>query len=105
MQASGALKRFLPLFDRVLVQRAEAAAKSKGGILIPEQAKGKVREGVVVAAGPGARNETTGQVLPMSVKVGDTVVLPEFGGAKIELEEKEYFLFKETELVAKLGKE
>lgn len=68
-QASGALKRFLPLFDRVLVQRAEAAAKSKGGILIPEKAQAKVREAVVVAAGPGARNDASGQSMPMAVKV------------------------------------
>ena len=50
---SGALKRLVPLLDRVLVQRAEAVLKSKGGIVIPEKAQSKVLEGVVVAAGPG----------------------------------------------------
>ncbi len=99
------MKRFLPLFDRVLVQRAEAATKSKGGILIPEKAQSKVREAVVVAAGPGARNEQTGASMPMSVAVGDKVLLPEFGGAKVELGDKEYFLFKEAELVAKITDE
>ncbi len=89
----------------MLVQRAEAAAKSKGGILIPEKAQSKVREATVVAAGPGARNDASGQVMPMSVKVGDKVLLPEFGGSKIELEDKEYFLFKESELVAKIAQE
>ena len=66
---SGALKRFLPLFDRVLVQRAEAASKSKGGILIPETAQAKMKEGVIVAAGPGARNDSTGATVPLSLKV------------------------------------
>jgi chaperonin GroES len=89
----------------VLIQRAEAASKSKGGIIIPEKAQQKMREGLVVAAGPGARNEQTGATIPLSVKVGDTVLLPEFGGAKIELEDKEYTLLREGDLVAKLAKE
>jgi len=105
LKMSGALKRFLPMFDRVLIQRAEAATKSKGGILIPEKAQQKVREGTVVAAGPGARNEQTGATIPMVVKVGDTVLLPEFGGTKIELEDKEYTLLRESEIVAKMAKE
>ena len=57
------------MFDRVLIQRAEAATKSKGGILIPEKAQQKMKEGTVVAAGPGARNEQTGATIPMVVKV------------------------------------
>lgn len=97
-----ALKNFVPLMDRVLVQKAEALAKSKGGILIPEKAQSKVLEGLVVAVGPGARN-STGAHIPMSVAVGDKVMLPEFGGSKLELEDKEYTLFRETDLVAKLG--
>ena len=99
------MKRFLPLFDRVLVQRAEAATKSKGGIIIPEKAQSAAREGVVVAAGPGARCEQTGNNIKMAVAVGDTVVLPEFGGSKIEIENNEYLLYRENEIVAKLSKE
>ena len=94
----------MPLFDRILVLRAEAATKSKGGIIIPETSKGKVLEGTVVAAGPGARNDR-GDVIPMSVSVGDTVLLPEYGGTKLEIESKEYTLFREGDIVAKLGKE
>ncbi len=93
----------LPLFDRVIVQRVEAATTTKGGILIPEKAQAKVREGVVVAAGPGARNEATGQVMTMSVAVGDKVLLPEYGGTKIELEDKEYTIYKEAEIIAKIN--
>lgn len=97
---SASLKRFLPLFDRILVQRADAVTKTKGGIIIPEKAQGKVLEGTVVAAGPGARNDK-GDVVPMSLKVGDRVLLPEFGGTKITLEEKEYTLFREADIPAK----
>jgi len=105
LKMSGALKRFLPLFDRVLIQRAEAATKSKGGIIIPEKAQQKMKEGTVVAAGPGGRNEQTGATIPMVVKVGDTVLLPEYGGTKIELEDKEYTLLREHDIVATLAKE
>merc|ERR1739848_50984 len=101
---SGSLKRFLPMFDRILVQRADAITKTKGGIIIPEKAQGKVLEGTVVAAGPGARNEN-GDTVPMSVQVGDKVMLPEFGGSKVEIEAKEYTLLRESDIMAKFAKE
>lgn len=101
---AGSLKRFIPLFDRILVQRAEAITKTKGGIIIPDKAQGKVLEGTVVAAGPGARNDK-GETVPMSLAVGDKVLLPEFGGTKIEIEAKEYTLFRESDIVAKFAKE
>merc|ERR1711944_220160 len=104
MSVSGSLKRFIPLFDRILVQRAEAMTKTKGGIIIPEKSQGKVLEGTVVAAGPGARNDK-GDTVPMSVQVGDQVMLPEFGGTKQEFDKQEYALFRESDIVAKLGKE
>merc|ERR1711860_465005 len=91
MSVSGSLKRFIPLFDRILVQRAEAMTKTKGGIIIPEKSQGKVLEGTVVAAGPGARNDK-GDTVPLSIQVGDTVLLPEYGGTKLEIESKEYSL-------------
>merc|ERR1712048_68430 len=104
MSVSGSLKRFLPMFDRILVQRAEAMTKTKGGIIIPEKSQGKVLEGTVVAAGPGARNEK-GETVPMSIQVGDQVLLPEYGGTKIEIEAKEYTLLREADIVAKFAKE
>lgn len=57
LQASGALKRFIPLFDRVLVERFAAETKTKGGVLIPEKSQGKVLDATVVAIGEGARND------------------------------------------------
>ncbi|VDD77565.1 unnamed protein product [Mesocestoides corti] len=99
--ASKAFKRFLPLFDRVLVQRFEATATTKGGIMIPEKAKGKVLEATVVAAGPGRMDES-GKTIPLCVKVGENVFLPEYGGTKVVLEDKEYYLFRESDILAKI---
>merc|ERR1712141_233126 len=101
---SGSLKRFLPMFDRILVQRADAVTKTKGGIIIPEKAQGKVLEATGVAAGPGARNEK-GDTVPLSIAVGDKVLLPEFGGSKIEIDAKEYTLLRESDIMAKFGPE
>lgn len=92
----------VPLFDRVLVQRAEAITKTKGGIVIPEKAQSKVLHGTVVAVGPGQRNQK-GEYVPLAVKVGDKVLLPEYGGTKVELEEnKEFHLFRESDILAKV---
>ncbi|XP_059611979.1 10 kDa heat shock protein, mitochondrial [Phlebotomus argentipes] len=96
-----AAKRLLPLLDRVLVQRAEAITKTKGGIVIPEKAQVKVLQATVVAVGPGARNKN-GDHIPLAVKVGDNVLLPEYGGTKVELENKEYHLFRESDILAKM---
>ncbi|KZS03047.1 10 kDa heat shock protein, mitochondrial [Daphnia magna] len=98
---ANALKRFIPMFDRVLIERAEAMTKTRGGIVIPEKAQQKVLKGMVVAVGPGSRTEK-GDLVPLAVKVGDQVLLPEYGGTKVEIEEKEYHLFRESDLLAKI---
>ncbi|KAK3780261.1 hypothetical protein RRG08_047250 [Elysia crispata] len=95
-----AFKRFLPMFDRVLVERFLPEVKTKGGIMLPEKAQGKVLEATVVAVGAGARKDN-GTVVPPSVKVGDKVLLPEYGGTKVVLEEQEYFLFRDGDLLGK----
>ncbi|VDO62991.1 unnamed protein product [Haemonchus placei] len=82
--ASDLLKSFKPLHDRVLVERCAAETKTKGGIMLPEKSQGKVLEATVIAVGPGARNEK-GDLIPMSVKSGDHVLLPEYGGTKVKL--------------------
>ena len=64
------------------MQRIAAETKTKGGILLPEKAQNKTLEAMVVAVGPGMRNEA-GTSIPMAVEVGDKVLLPEFGGAKV----------------------
>ena len=99
---SAVARRIAPLFDRVLIQRAVAERRTKGGLLIPEAAQSKTNEGLVVAVGPGARSDS-GLCIPLSVAVGDKVLLPEFGGTKVEVEGEEFQMFRETDLVAKLS--
>merc|ERR1712079_859388 len=99
---SAVAKRVVPLFDRVLIQRAAAETKTKGGLLIPEKAQAKTNEAVVVAVGPGARTEA-GSTVPMTVAVGDKVLFPEFGGNKIEVDGEEFQMFRETDIVARLS--
>eukprot|EP00127_Corallochytrium_limacisporum_P001010 Clim_evm9s34 gene=Clim_evmTU9s34 len=95
------LKSFRPLGDRVLIQRAESQTKTKGGILLPEQAQEKMNQGTVIAVGPGARN-IQGELVPMQVKEGDLVLLPEFGGTKIKVDEKEFQLYRDSDILGTL---
>lgn len=93
-------KRLIPLLDRVLVQRFIPETKTKGGILLPEKAQSKVQSATVVAVGPGARTEK-GDLVPVTVKAGDKVLLPEYGGTKIEIEDKEFYLFRDGDILGK----
>ncbi|XP_035629952.1 10 kDa heat shock protein, mitochondrial-like isoform X2 [Oncorhynchus keta] len=95
-----AFRKFLPMFDRVLVERLAAETMSKGGIMLPEKAQGKVLQATVVAVGPGSTNQK-GYLTPMSVKIGEKVLLPEYGGTKVHLEDKEYFLFRDADILGK----
>uniref|UniRef100_A0A8C7VQC3 10 kDa heat shock protein, mitochondrial n=1 Tax=Oncorhynchus mykiss TaxID=8022 RepID=A0A8C7VQC3_ONCMY len=98
--AKFAFRKFLPMFDRVLVERLAAETMSKGGIMLPEKAQGKVLQATVVAVGPGSTNQK-GYLTPMSVKIGEKVLLPEYGGTKVHLEDKEYFLFRDADILGK----
>ncbi|XP_057292875.1 10 kDa heat shock protein, mitochondrial-like isoform X1 [Hydractinia symbiolongicarpus] len=94
------LRKFVPLLDRVLVQRFVAETSTKGGILLPEKSVGKLSEGTVVSVGPGGRDQN-GNTVPVSVKAGDKVLLPEYGGTKLEIEDQEYVIFRDAELIGK----
>ncbi|XP_055329127.1 10 kDa heat shock protein, mitochondrial-like [Paramacrobiotus metropolitanus] len=96
--AARQITKFKPLFDRVLVERFAAETKTKSGIMLPEKALGKVLDATVVAVGPGSRNDE-GKTIPPSVKTGDRVLLPEYGGTKVEIDNKEYFLFRDTDIL------
>lgn len=91
------LLKFKPLHDRVLVRRIEQESKSSGGIIIPDSAKEKPIEGEVLAVGPGARDEA-GKVMPLDVKVGDTVVFGKWSGTEIKIEGEEYLILKESDI-------
>eukprot|EP00887_Chlorella_sp_A99_P003404 scaffold7.g3404.t1 len=93
-----AAKRLIPLLDRVLVQKITAPTQTVGGVLLPESAVQKVNSGVVVAVGPGRRTNT-GELVAPAVKEGDNVLLPEYGGTPVKLEENEYTLYRDDELL------
>uniref|UniRef100_A0A1I7YDX1 10 kDa heat shock protein, mitochondrial n=1 Tax=Steinernema glaseri TaxID=37863 RepID=A0A1I7YDX1_9BILA len=97
---NAAVKGFTPLFDRVLVERFAPEVKTKGGIMLPEKSQGKVLEAIVVACGPGARAEN-GSTIPLTVQVGDRVLLPEYGGTKVNMDNKDYVLFREADIMGK----
>merc|ERR1719321_1530528 len=93
-----AFKRFVPLADRILVQKLKAEAKSAGGILLPEAAKQEVNQGTVLAVGIGRRNQK-GELIPMGTSVGDTVIIPRYGGTEIKLDDEDNQIFRDEDIV------
>ena len=92
-------KRLLPLSNRVLIQRVEAATQTKGGILLPEASKDALNYGKVIAVGPGT-TDRDGKHRACYVKGGETVLLPEYGGNKVKLaDEVEYMLYRDDDLL------
>jgi chaperonin GroES len=90
-----------PLHDRILVKRLEGEAKTKGGIIIPDTAKEKPQEGLVIAAGPGKVNED-GKVTPLDVKKGDKILFGKYSGSEITLEGDEHLIIREEDVLAVL---
>ena len=89
-----------PLHDRVVVKRFEEKESIKGGIIIPDSAKEKPQEGEVVAVGAGKREK--GERIPLDVKVGDRVLFGKYSGNDIKIDDEEYMILKEDEILAKL---
>ena len=90
-----------PLHDRVLVKRLEQKEAVKGGIIIPDTAKEKPQEGEVIAVGAGRIEK--GERVPLDVKAGDRVLFGKYSGAEIKVDDEEYLILKEDEILAKLG--
>lgn len=88
-----------PLADYILVEPAEKETTLPSGIVLPDTSKEKPQEGKVLAVGPGKRNED-GETIPLSVKVGDTVIYKKWGGTDIKIEGKDYLLIREEDLLA-----
>jgi len=91
-----------PLSDRVLVQRVEAEEKTAGGILLPESAKEKPKEGRVIAVGEGKLLES-GDRSKITVKVGDRVLFSSYAGTEIKYQGEEYLIMGESDLLAIIG--
>jgi chaperonin GroES len=88
-----------PLHDRVIVKRVEEEEKTKGGIIIPDTAKEKPIEGLVVAVGSG-KSEEGGKKVPLEVKKGDRVLFSKYAGTEIQIEGEEHLIMKEEDIIA-----
>lgn len=88
-----------PLNDKVLIERAEAEGKTKGGIILPDSSKEKPKEGKIVAVGQGRVNDK-GERLPFQVKKGDRVLFKSYAGTDVKIDGKDYILMSEEEILA-----
>jgi chaperonin GroES len=88
------LKKIKPLADRVLIEPTEAEAKTSGGIFIPDSAQEKPQKGKVIAVGPGTKD------VKMEVKVGDTVLYGKYSGTEINVDNKDYLIMRQSDIIA-----
>ncbi len=93
--------KFRPLGDRVLVKRVEEESRTKGGIIIPDTAKEKPQEGEVVAAGPGARDDS-GKVQPLELKAGDKILFGKWSGTEVKVDGEDLIIMKESDVLGVL---
>ena len=91
-----------PLHDRVIVKRVEEEKTSQGGIIIPDTAKEKPQEGKIIAVGTGKLDDD-GKVIPFNVKKGDIVLMPQYGGTEVKLDDKTYQIVREDDILAVIG--
>jgi len=89
---------FQPLYDRVLVKRLEQKNKTESGIIIPDTAKEKPMQGEIIAVGKGTKNDK-GEIVPLGVKVGDKIIFAKWGGTEVKLEEEDYLIMKESDIL------
>jgi len=93
--------KLIPLHDRVLVRRIEEGETVRGGIIIPDSAKEKPQEGVVIAAGTGKFEK--GQTIPLAVKAGDRILFGKYSGNEIKLDGEELLIMREEEVLGILS--
>jgi len=92
--------KILPCADNVLLEPVKSEEKTKSGILLPDSAsKERPEQGKVVAVGPGKKNKQ-GQIIPVSVKVGQKVLFKKYSSNEIKVEEKEYLIIEEDDILA-----
>ncbi len=89
---------FKPLHDRVLVRRIEGEDKTKGGLIIPDTAKEKPAEGLVISVGPGARKDS-GELIAPTVAAGDKILFGKWSGTEIKLDGEELLIMKESDIL------
>ncbi|MCR6669889.1 co-chaperone GroES [Devosia ginsengisoli] len=89
---------FRPLHDRVVVRRLDSEEKTKGGIIIPDTAKEKPSEGVIVSVGPGARDDN-GKITAPDVKAGDRVLFGKWSGTEVKVDGEDLLIMKESDIM------
>jgi chaperonin GroES len=87
-----------PLHDRIIIKRVEEKESVKGGIIIPDSAKEKPQEGLVIAVGNGKKTEE-GKVIPLDVKAGDRILFGKYSGTEIKLDNEEFLILREEEVL------
>ena len=93
-----------PLENRIVVRPSEAEETTVSGIVIPDTAKEKPQQGEVLAAGPGRRSEQTGELIPLDLKVGDTVVYSKYGGTEITIDGEDLLILTSRDVLAVVDK-
>ena len=93
-----------PLEDRIVVRPGESEETTASGLVIPDTAKEKPQQGEVLAVGPGRRAENTGELVPLDVAVGDTVVYSKYGGTEITVDGEDLLILSGRDVLAKLAK-
>tara|TARA_B100000315_G_scaffold213539_1_gene211555 strand:+ start:2596 stop:2883 length:288 start_codon:yes stop_codon:yes gene_type:complete len=91
-----------PLADRILVKALEAKDQTKGGIVLPDSAKEKPQEAEVVAVGEGKKSDE-GNLVPLSVKVGDKILYGRYSGTEVNIDDSEYLFIKEDDVLGIVG--
>lgn len=94
--------KLVPLDDRIVVRTAEAEETTVSGLVIPDTAKEKPQQGEVLAVGPGRRAETSGELIPLDLAVGDTVVYSKYGGTEITVDGEELLILSGRDILAKI---
>ncbi|MFH0813153.1 MAG: co-chaperone GroES [Pseudomonadota bacterium] len=92
-----------PLQDRVIVKRIEEEEKTKGGIIIPDSAKEKPQEGIVMAVGPGKVTDD-GKKIPLEVKKGDRILFGKYAGTEIKIDDEEHLIMREDDILGIIEK-
>jgi len=94
--------KLVPLEDRIVVRTAEAEETTVSGLVIPDTAKEKPQQGEVLAVGPGRRAETSGELVPLDIAVGDTVVYSKYGGTEITIDGEDLLILAGRDVLAKV---
>ncbi|GAC1687634.1 MAG: co-chaperone GroES [Gemmatimonadaceae bacterium] len=90
-----------PLADRVVVKPLEESEQMRGGLYIPDTAKEKPQQGAIIAAGSGRYED--GKLVPMTVKIGDKVLYGKYSGTEVTLDNEQYLILKESDVLAVIG--